>query len=208
MKTHPSLELEIELCQQGYHHVVGIDEAGRGTWAGPVYAGAVILKPEEETVRLLAGVNDSKKMTEKQRDANFALIQEVALTWGIGNASATEIDQLGIVPATELAMARAVAQLSIQPDYALIDAFFNRQIQLPQKGIVKGDAKSLSIAAASVLAKVARDRYMEELAAQYPGYGFEIHKGYGTVLHMAKLKELGVSPVHRKTFKPIRELLS
>jgi len=131
----------------------------------------------------------------------------MALAWGIGQASNEEIDQLGIVPATELAVVRAVQGLSIQPDFALVDAFNIRSLKLPQQGLVKGDAKSLSIAAASILAKVARDRHMVELAQLYPGYGFEVHKGYGTVLHRKKLIELGVSDLHRRTFRPIKDMI-
>lgn len=189
--------LENALYLQGATAVGGVDEAGRGPLAGPVYAAAVILPQNAE----LPGLDDSKKLREKKREALFPLICAQALAYGIGFATAEEIDAINILQATFLAMRRAVSALQIKPDALLIDG--NR---LPETGacreiaVVKGDAKSMSIAAASVLAKVSRDRYMLQLAAEYPQYAFEQHKGYGTKLHYARLAEYGISPVHRRTF--------
>ncbi len=177
--------------------ICGVDEAGRGPLAGPVYAAAVILSPDT----VIEGLNDSKKLTEKKREALFPVIQEKALAYGIGFATEREIDEINILNATFLAMRRAVEQLPIVPQLLLIDGN-----QKPKTGIceevpvVKGDAKSMSIAAASVLAKVSRDRFMSELAKEYPQYAFEQHKGYGTKLHYERIAEYGIAPIHRKTF--------
>lgn len=176
----------------------GVDEAGRGPLAGDVYAAAVILPVGVE----IEGVNDSKKLTPKKREKLFELIQEKSAAWSIATATVEEIDRLNILQATFLAMRRAVEGLSIQPDMILVDG--NRGPEIPGEApihtLVGGDAKSASIAAASILAKVARDRYMEKLALEYPEYLFEKHKGYGTKLHYEMLRDYGVSPVHRKTF--------
>ena len=175
----------------------GVDEAGRGPLAGPVYAAAVILPPEPEIV----GLNDSKKLSEKKREALFPLICEQAIAWSVATASVEEIDEYNILQATFLAMCRAVEGLRVQPDFALIDG--NRTptgLQIPSQTVVKGDALSAPIAAASILAKVSRDRYLLELDEQYPQYGFRQHKGYGTKAHYAALHTYGPSPVHRKTF--------
>lgn len=175
----------------------GVDEAGRGPLAGPVYAAAVILPPQPE----IAGLNDSKKLSEKKREALFPVICETALAYAIGTASVEEIDTLNILQATFLAMRRAVEELATAPAFALIDG--NRTpagITIPCQTVVKGDALSASIAAASILAKVSRDRYLLELDKQYPEYGFAKHKGYGTPAHYAALRSYGMSPVHRKTF--------
>lgn len=175
----------------------GVDEAGRGPLAGPVYAAAVILPPQPE----IAGLNDSKKISEKKREALFPVICETALSYAIGTASVEEIDELNILQATFLAMRRAVEGLSVTPAFALIDG--NRTpagIAIPCQTVVKGDALSASIAAASILAKVSRDHYLAELDKQYPEYGFAAHKGYGTPAHYAALRTYGMAPVHRKTF--------
>ncbi len=174
----------------------GIDEAGRGPLAGPVCAAAVILPEDLE----IAGLDDSKKLSEKRREELFPVIREKALAYGIAFASAQEIDEINILQATFLAMRRAFEALGVPCGYALVDG--NRMPPLPVPGetIVKGDGRSMSIAAASVLAKVSRDRLMLELAEQYPQYGFEQHKGYGTKLHVEKLREFGPSPIHRATF--------
>ena len=176
----------------------GVDEVGRGPLAGDVYAAAVILPVGVE----IEGVNDSKKLTPKKREKLFELIQEKSAAWSIATATVEEIDRLNILQATFLAMRRAVEGLSIQPDMILVDG--NRGPEIPGEApihtLVGGDAKSASIAAASILAKVARDRYMEKLALEYPEYLFEKHKGYGTKLHYEMLRDYGVSPVHRKTF--------
>ncbi len=175
----------------------GVDEAGRGPLAGPVYAAAVIL-PEQP---MIEGLNDSKKLSEKKREALFDQICETALAWSVATASVEEIDSLNILQATFLAMQRAVEGLQTAPAFALIDG--NRApsgLHIPCQTVVKGDALSASIAAASVLAKVSRDRYLLELDAQYPQYGFKQHKGYGTKAHYEALTAFGPSPVHRTTF--------
>lgn len=190
-------EYEQALWEKGLL-LCGVDEAGRGPLAGDVYAAAVILPVGVE----IEGVNDSKKLTPKKREKLFELIQEKSAAWSIATATVEEIDRLNILQATFLAMRRAVEGLSIQPDMILVDG--NRGPEIPGEApihtLVGGDAKSASIAAASILAKVARDRYMEKLALEYPEYLFEKHKGYGTKLHYEMLRDYGVSPVHRKTF--------
>jgi ribonuclease HII len=193
-------EIEEGYFAQGYTTLCGVDEAGAGPLAGDVYAAAVILPRGLE----LPYLNDSKKVTPKRREVLFTQIKEVALAWAIGTATAEEIDRLDILNCRMLAMNRAIEGLSIQPQLALIDGNRNHgsqiAISVPNQTVVKGDSKSASIAAASILAKVARDHYMEELDAQYPEYAFAQHKGYGTKLHYEKLREFGPSPVHRKTF--------
>ena len=189
-------ELEDSYFCQGIGCVCGVDEAGRGPLAGPVCAAAVILPRHLE----LPGLNDSKKLTDKKRRELFPMIQEQAIAWGIGFASEQEIDQINILQATFLAMERALAQLDVKPELVLIDGNRAKDFGLPVQTVIKGDSRSASIAAASVLAKVARDDVMLKLAQRYPGYGFEIHKGYGTRVHYDALRELGASPVHRKSF--------
>lgn len=177
--------------------ICGVDEAGRGPLAGPVYAAAVILSPD----RPIEGLNDSKKLSEKKREALYDVIMERAEAYCIASASVAEIEQYNILGATYLAMTRAVEGLSVQPQLALIDG--NRippQLSVPAQTVVKGDAQSESIAAASILAKVTRDRLLVELDAQYPEYGFAVHKGYGTKAHTAALKEYGPCPEHRPSF--------
>lgn len=188
---------EHEANAQGCAVVCGVDEAGRGPLAGPVCAAAVILPPDLE----IEGLNDSKKLTEKQRETLYDVIVEQALAYGIAFASEAEIDEINILQATFLAMRRAVEQLQLRPDLVLVDG--NREPELgdlPVKTIIKGDSRSANIAAASILAKVTRDRLMLELDGQYPQYGFAVHKGYGTQAHYAALREHGASPVHRQTF--------
>jgi ribonuclease HII len=184
--------------------VAGLDEAGRGAWAGPVVAAAVILNLGQGSTLRKAGVDDSKQLSPRQRDALVPIVQAACLSWGIGLADASEVDTLGIVPATRLAMRRAIDALSLSPDALLIDALRLPEVDLPQRAFPFADSISLSVAAASILAKVARDRLMIEMAAAYPGYGFDRHKGYGTQAHAAALKTLGACPAHRRTFKPIR----
>ena len=177
--------------------ICGIDEVGRGPLAGPVYAGAVILPPDIELLYL----NDSKKLSEKKREALSAQIWESAVSCAVGYSSAARIDEIGIVPATEEAMAMAVSGLSKEPDLLLVDAFRIRLLdRYPQINIIKGDAKSASIAAASIIAKVARDRLMKELDGKYPGYGFAGHKGYGTRQHIEAIRRLGPCELHRRSF--------
>ena len=187
---------EEELFAQGYKLVCGIDEAGRGPLAGPVCAAAVILPPNLE----IPGLTDSKKLTDKKRRELMPIIKEQAIAWGIGFASHQEIDEINILQATFLAMERALAELSVKPEFALIDGNREKDFGLPVKTVVKGDSLSANIAAASVLAKVTRDDLMEAQAQEYPQYGFEVHKGYGTKAHYAALTEHGPSPIHRMTF--------
>ena len=188
--------IEDECRAQGYTVICGVDEAGRGPLAGPVCAAAVILPDHLE----LPGLNDSKKLSDKKRRELFPLIKEQAIAYGIGLASEKEIDEINILQATFLAMERAIAQLEGKADLALIDGNRARDFGLSVKTVVKGDSLSASIAAASILAKVTRDDMMEAYAGEYPGYGFEIHKGYGTKAHYAALTEKGPSPIHRMTF--------
>ncbi len=189
-------EYENKYKAKGFSAICGVDEAGRGPLAGPVFAAAVILPEGLEDL----GLNDSKKLTEKKRDVLFDLIKEKAVAWCVASADENEIDRLNILNATYLAMKRAVDGLSVRPDLALIDGNRKPDTGVPEITIVKGDAKCISIAAASVLAKVSRDRYMLELDRQYPEYLFRQHKGYPTALHYEKIKEHGISPVHRLSF--------
>ena len=191
------LDYEKKAMKRGYHLVCGVDEAGRGPLAGPVYAAAVIL-PEG---CVIDGVNDSKKLTEKKREALYDVIVETALSWCVASASVEEIDEVNILNATYLAMERAVAGLDVTPQYILVDG--NRlppHLPAPAQAVVKGDAHSANIAAASILAKVSRDRLLIQMDEQYPQYQFAKHKGYGTKLHRELILQYGPSPVHRKTF--------
>lgn len=200
----PNLDFETAFWQAGIQKVGGIDEAGRGALAGPVAAAAVILPPDLGVGAALAGVRDSKQMTPSQRERWRARIQAQALTWGVGFASPREIDAYGIVPATRLAAQRALDELPLPPEHLLLDYLQLPNNPLPQTWLVKGDARSLSIAAASVLAKTIRDEHLRELDEKYPGYGLASHKGYGTKFHRQAIKELGPSPIHRMTFAPMR----
>ena len=197
------LEYENKALAESFEIICGVDEAGRGPLAGPVYAAAVILPKGH----IIDGVNDSKKISEKKREALFDKIIDECVCYSIGTASEKEIDEINILQATFLAMRRAVEGLEIKPDIALIDG--NRKPGLnsvEEWDIVKGDAKSASIAAASILAKVSRDRYMLEMAEKYPQYQFEKHKGYGTKLHYEMLEKYGVSEIHRRSF--LKKLLN
>ena len=189
-------ELENEIYAEGFSLICGVDEAGRGPLAGPVYAAAVIL-PRDAVIE---GLNDSKKLTEKKREALFDVITERALTYGIASASVEEIEKLNILNATFLAMNRAIDKLDPIPELALIDGNRSTGIAMPSRCVVKGDSRCADIAAASILAKVSRDRYMLTLAEKYPQYHFEQHKGYGTKLHYEALREYGPSPEHRPSF--------
>lgn len=204
MKRSPDFCLERE-CQ--YLQVAGIDEAGCGPWAGPVVAASVIFFEHDEA--LWQGINDSKKLTRVKRDKCYEqLISSTQLVYGVGSASLEEIDELNIANATCLAMERAVLALPIRPEYALIDGIRKPKINIPLSLVVKGDSLSLSIAAASIIAKVTRDRIMTEIGEKYPEYGWSKNAGYGTALHHNALKCYGVTPHHRRSFAPIRQLLN
>ena len=189
-------EIEDSFYADGVNVICGVDEAGRGPLAGPVCAAAVILPPHLE----IPGLTDSKKLTDKKRRELYPIIKEQAIAYGIGMASEQEIDEINILQATFLAMQRALDQLNIKPDLALIDGNREKDFDVPVKTVVKGDSLSMNIAAASILAKVTRDDLMVKLAEEYPQYGFEIHKGYGTKAHYAALTVHGPSPIHRMTF--------
>lgn len=189
-------EIEDSHFEKGVKLICGVDEAGRGPLAGPVCAAAVILPPHA----YIPGLNDSKKLTDKKRRELFPIIKEQAIAYGIGLASHEEIDQINILQATYLAMERAIAQLSVKPDLALIDGNRTKDFGLPVQTVVKGDSLSASIAAASVLAKVTRDDLMLEAAVVYPQYAFDVHKGYGTKAHYEALTKFGPSPIHRMSF--------
>ena len=189
-------EIEDSFYDQGLQVICGVDEAGRGPLAGPVCAAAVILPRGLE----IPGLNDSKKLSDKRRRELFPEIQKQALAFGIGFASEKEIDAINILQTTFLAMERALAQLPVKPELVLIDGNREKDFGIPVKTVVKGDSLSANIAAASILAKVSRDDVMLEMAREYPQYGFEIHKGYGTKAHYDALRQFGPSPIHRQTF--------
>jgi len=202
----PTFDEEERLKAKGYRLVAGIDEVGRGPLAGPVVAAAVIL-PLEERPSWLSRVRDSKQLTPTQRESIFDRVLESGIAFGVGVVSHEVIDKRGIAPATRLAMRHAIEQLSTRPDYLLIDYMRLPGVRIPQKGVVDGDSICVSIAAASIVAKVTRDRLMVELDGQYPGYGLAQHKGYGTPEHLEALQRLGPCPIHRKTFEPVRDRL-
>jgi len=200
----PHLRHENALWVNGALWIAGIDEAGRGALAGPVSAAAVILPKLSSIAQDLEGVRDSKIMTPTQRESWMVIIKETAVSFGVGLASAQEIDTLGIISATRIAASRAINNLAIDPDWLLLDYLHLPDIPILQISLIKGDMRSLSIAAASVLAKTTRDAILIQLDDQYPGYGFAKHKGYGTKSHTEAIKRLGPSPVHRMSFAPIR----
>lgn len=205
-----NVELERQLlASHGAHFIAGLDEAGRGALAGPVVAAAVILPLDQpERLAALSDVDDSKRLTPHQRDRLYALITAYAVAYAIGSGSSIRIDHEGILPATRHAMAEAIYHLHVAPDYLLIDGPWPlRQVRLPQETVVHGDSQSLSIAAASIIAKVTRDRYMVALGALYPQYGFEQHKGYATPQHLAALHTYGPIAHHRHSFAPIKQRL-
>ena len=199
--TTPGLHLEQAFWQQGIQIIGGIDEAGRGAWAGPVSAAVVVLPNDPQISLTLSGVRDSKQMTARQRTHWAVTIQSVALTWSVGMVSAAEIDEIGILPATRAAMTRAIEGLRLRPEHFLFDFIHWKNCPYPGEKLVKGESQSLSIAAASVLAKTARDRLMRELDTETPEYGFARHKGYGTALHQQAIQTYGLSSLHRKSFK-------
>ncbi len=190
--------------RRGFVRVCGLDEAGRGPLAGPVVAAAAILAPDAS----LPGLNDSKRLTPDARARLAPAIQEVSLAWGVGIATPREVDAINVLQASLLAMARAIEALSVAPDYLLVDGLHTVDLPLPQEALVGGDGRSAAIAAASVLAKEHRDTLMCEYARLYPGYGFETHKGYPTQAHQHALRRLGPCPIHRISFRGVRELVT
>ena len=203
----PDFSIETRISE--YHEllIAGVDEVGRGTLAGPVVAAAAIL-PGPVPVKQSGLVNDSKVLSAAQRQKAYSWLIGWCVAYGVGACSAEEIDAIGIVPATRLAMSRAIAELDPQPGHLLIDAVELHSVPIPQTSIIRADSRSQSAAAASIIAKVTRDRLMANVfEPEYPGYGFAAHKGYGTAVHLAALKEHGASPIHRRTFKPVRDVL-
>ena len=210
----PTWDQELELCAQGCALVAGVDEAGRGAWAGPLVAGAVVFPPAyahtppEDLASELAQLRDSKLLEAPVRERLLCAIEGAALAIGVGIVSPGLIDVIGLGAANRLAMCRAVRELGARPDMVLVDAFKLPSLSIPQRPIIQGDAKCMSIAAASIVAKVTRDHMMQELDVVYPGYGFAQHKGYGTRHHQEALARLGVSPIHRRSYAPIQAVLS
>ena len=202
----PDLKFEKALWKTGVTLVGGIDEAGRGAWAGPVSAGIVILPADKNILKTLRGVRDSKLMTAKQRETWADTIKEICLAWGVGFASAEEIDASNILPATRLAVRRALNNLSKVPEHLITDYLDLPEISIPQTPLVKGDRRCLSVAAASVLAKTSRDKIMSQLDENNPAYGFERHKGYGTKQHQAAIRQHGLSGEHRISFRILKYL--
>ncbi len=200
IKHLPTFKMERELRAQGYQWIVGVDEAGCGALAGPVVAGAVILPLESR----LQGVRDSKLLSEKMREELYDEVKEQSTAWAAGQASVEEIEAIGIRPATYLAMTRAIEAIT-QTDYVLVDAWTLPELALPQRGIIRGDRTVKSIAAASIIAKVTRDRQMRAHAQEHPAYGFDGHKGYGTAAHRAAIKTHGPCPIHRLSYKTFHE---
>lgn len=203
----PDLRLELDLYRQGYRLVAGADEAGRGPLAGPVVVGVVILPAQNSPARWLESVRDSKQMTPLQREVAFAEIQRHALGVSTGEATAREIDGLGLTRAVHLALTRALQSLPLRPDYLLVDFMHALPEGLPCRALVDGDDSCYSIAAASIVAKVTRDRWMEAADRCFPGYGFAEHKGYATPAHLEALRCLGPCPIHRRSFSPLRQPL-
>jgi len=203
----PDFDLEENARAMGFHLIAGVDEAGRGPWAGPVVAGAAMLDVHSLPSVLRDGLDDSKKLSAKKREDLFGLLSDCSAI-GIGISEAGEIDEINILQASFRAMERALAGLNPPPDYVLVDG--NNMPDIPCHGepVVKGDSRSLSIAAASIVAKVTRDRIMTDLSEQFPGYGWERNAGYGTAEHKAALENLGVTDQHRKSYAPIRKILS
>lgn len=208
-QTRPNTRTEMAFWNAGCRYVAGLDEAGRGPWAGPVYAASVVLPRTDDLPPRLEGVRDSKTLSERQRERLLDRIREVALAVGVGWTTAAEIDEIGIVPATHLAMTRALDAMDLAPEALILDALTLPDVALPQRGFPRADAHSLSVAAASIVAKVSRDRWMVDTAeVDHPGYGFARHKGYGTRQHRAALQQLGVCAIHRRSFKPVAARLA
>ena len=201
----PTYDEEAALLEDGFAVIAGVDEAGRGSLAGPVVAGAVVL-PIHPSGDRIAGIRDSKRLTPRQRESALQRMWDASTAMASGAASSAEIDVVGIIEATRTAMARAIAALPVRPDFLLLDAILLPDVGIPQHAIIKGDAKCLSIAAASIVAKVTRDSMMRDLDEEYPGYGFAQHKGYATRQHLDGLESLGACRIHRRTFAPVRRL--
>ncbi|MCL5257373.1 MAG: ribonuclease HII [Chloroflexi bacterium] len=212
MVISPTCEEERQIIRSGYRYIAGLDEVGRGAWAGPVAAAAVVFPPEmlmasDDVIAALRGVRDSKQLTSRQREELCPIIEDAALSLGIGFVPVPVIDGIGIAAAGRLAMRRALRGLSLAPDFLLIDAFQLSTINIPQKNIIDGDCLCFSIAAASVVAKVARDRLMASLHEDYSCYGFDHNKGYGTTCHYQSILEHGPSRHHRRSFSPIKDMV-
>ena len=205
LHTAPTYDEEAALLEDGYAVVAGVDEAGRGSLAGPVVAGAAVL-PTHPSGDWLSGIRDSKQLTPRQREAALEGMRRASVALATGAASSAEIDDIGIIAATRTAMARAINALPIRPGFLLLDAILLPDVDIPQRSIIKGDAKHISIAAASIVAKVTRDGMMRDYDAEYPGYGFARHKGYATRQHLDALESLGACAIHRFTFAPVRRL--
>lgn len=205
--TLPDFSLEAEIANGSQLLVAGVDEVGRGTLAGPVVAAAAIL-PGPIPTEYEGLINDSKLLSAAQRERAYAWLTEWCVSYAVGACTAYEIDSIGIVPATRQAMGRAISELEPQPDHLLIDAVVLNAVDIPQTSVIRADSRSQSAAAASIIAKVTRDKLMANVFdSEYPGYGFASHKGYGTELHMVALKQLGASPIHRRSFKPVMDVL-
>ncbi|MDO8490857.1 MAG: ribonuclease HII, partial [Dehalococcoidia bacterium] len=207
MSHIPTLAEESRLNGQGYHLIAGIDEVGRGPLAGPVMAGAVILH-KDARYPWLDQVRDSKELATKAREQLFDRIARDSVSWGVGVCTSEVIDDQGIARATHLAMRQAVSRLKPPPDFLLIDAVRLLEVNIPLRSFIKGDRLCASIAAASIMAKVSRDRLMCELDGEFPGYGFAQHKGYGTAEHLDSLRRLGPCPIHRRSFSPVKDMVS
>lgn len=205
----PDLKKEIALLKQGYRFVAGLDEAGRGAWAGPVIAAAVIFPLDQpDLIKALSGLNDSKKLSEKQREHFFTRIHELALAVAVGQATPAMVDEINVVEATRYAMQQTLLKLNPKPDYLLLDHLQLPAIDLPQQSFPKADSISLTVAAASVIAKVSRDRLMVQLNKQHPAYAFDRHKGYGTHAHRTALTQYGPCPQHRMSYKPLQAFIA
>ena len=208
-QSTPHTRTEMAFWNAGYRYVAGLDEAGRGPWAGPVYAASVVLPRPDNLTAQLAGVRDSKTLSERQRERLLERIRKVALAVGVGWSTAAEIDEIGIVPATHLAMTRALDAMDPAPEALILDALTLPDVALPQRGFPRADAHSLSVAAASIVAKVSRDRWMVDTAeVDHPGYGFARHKGYGTPHHRTALRQIRGCAIHRRSFKPVAARLA
>lgn len=204
----PDLQFELDLWQSGYYRIAGLDEAGRGSWAGPVTASAVVLPNDDPNLlNRLSGVRDSKKMNARQREFWVQVIKDTSVAFSTGWATCDEITMIGILPATRLAMKRALEGLSITIHHLLIDAVKLPEVNIPQTSLIKGDTRVLSISAASILAKTERDHYMQLMEEEIPGYGFARHKGYGTAFHRYALETLGLCAQHRLSYAPIKSIL-